>query len=158
MIFVTLGTQDKSFERLLVELDTLVDKKEITDEIIVQAGSTKYKSKNMKIFDLIDMNKFDEYISNCDFLITHGGVGSILTGLKNNKKVFAVARLEKYDEHESNHQVEIIEKFDKLGYIVGCFDANEVIEKFKLIKEFKPARYKENNQSFCKLVQKLIDE
>ena len=77
---------------------------EIKEKVVVQAGCTKYESKNMEIFDLIPMEKFDDLIKSCDLLITHGGVGSIITGLKNNKKVIAAARLEKYKEHTNDHQ------------------------------------------------------
>ena len=41
MILVTLGTQDKKFTRLLEELDNLIDKKVIKEEVIVQAGYSK---------------------------------------------------------------------------------------------------------------------
>ena len=87
MIFVTLGTQDKKFTRLLVELDRLIENKVINEEIIVQAGFTKdYQSNNMKIFDLINKDEFDKIIKDTDLLITHGGVGAILTGLKLAKR------------------------------------------------------------------------
>ena len=116
MILVTLGTQDKNFTRLLDAVQKQIDNGNIKDEVIVQAGCTKYESKDMKIFDLIDREEFSELISKCDLLITHGGVGSILTGLKNNKKVIAAARLAKYKEHMNDHQLQIIEKFSKSGY------------------------------------------
>ena len=87
MILVTLGTQDKQFYRILEALEVKLDKHLINDEVIVQAGcSADFKSKYMKIFDLIPMDEFDEMIKKCDLLITHGGVGSIITGLKNNKR------------------------------------------------------------------------
>ena len=87
MILVTLGTQDKKFTRLLDSIQKLIDKKIIKEKVIVQAGCTSdYKSKQMEIFDLIPMDEFDKLISECDILITHGGVGSIITGLKNDKK------------------------------------------------------------------------
>ena len=44
MIFVALGTQDKSFERLLKIIDENIENNVITEEVIVQAGYTKYKS------------------------------------------------------------------------------------------------------------------
>ena len=56
MIFVSLGTQDKSFSRLLELLDKEINKGFITDNIIVQAGYTKYESKNMEIFDYLFEN------------------------------------------------------------------------------------------------------
>ena len=49
MILVTLGTQDKSFPRILKELDRLKDNGTIKDEIVVQAGYTKYDSSDMEI-------------------------------------------------------------------------------------------------------------
>ena len=48
MIFVTLGTQDKSFTRLLEAIDREIDNGTIKEKVIVQAGLTKYKSKNME--------------------------------------------------------------------------------------------------------------
>ena len=43
MIFVSLGTQDKSFKRLLDAIEKQIDKGNIKEEVIVQAGYTKYK-------------------------------------------------------------------------------------------------------------------
>ena len=89
MILVTLGTQDKTFPRLLHAIQKQIDNGNIKDKVVVQAGSTKFESNDMEIFDLIDRDKFAQLISECDLLITHGGVGSIITGLKNNKKIIA---------------------------------------------------------------------
>lgn len=81
MIFVTLGTQDKPFTRLLEALEKEIEKGNIKDEVIVQAGSTKYKSKKMQLFDLISQETFSDYMQKADIIITHGGVGSIVTAL-----------------------------------------------------------------------------
>ena len=48
MIFVTLGTQDKGFPRLLDAIEKQIKKGNIKEKVIVQAGLTEYKSKNMK--------------------------------------------------------------------------------------------------------------
>ena len=53
MILVLLGTQNNSFRRLLEEIDKLIEKKIIKEEVIVQSGYTKYDSENMKVFSLI---------------------------------------------------------------------------------------------------------
>ena len=52
MILVTLGTNDKSFERLLAEVERLIDLGLIREEVVVQAGKTAYQSEKMKIWDL----------------------------------------------------------------------------------------------------------
>ena len=93
MILVTLGTQDKDFSRLLKAIDKLIDKKVIKEKVIVQAGYTKYKSKNMQIFDLIDQEELENLTDKCSLLITHGGVGSILMGIKKNKKIILLLNI-----------------------------------------------------------------
>ena len=157
MILVTLGTQDKNFKRLLDAVQKQIDNGNIKDEVIVQSGCTKYESKDMKIFDLIDQDEFKKLISECDLLITHGGVGSILTGLKNNKKVIAAARLSKYKEHMNNHQLQIIEKFTKSGYILELKDFDKLDEVINNSKKFKPKKYQSNTDNMVKLISDYID-
>ena len=157
MILVTLGTQDKTFPRLLHAIQKQIDKGNIKDKVIVQAGSTKFESSNMEIFDLIDRDKYAELISECDLLITHGGVGSIITGLKNNKKIIAAARLEKYGEHTNDHQLQIIERFSEAGYIVPLHDFDSLDKTIKEIKNFKPKKYKSNTNNMIKLIENYID-
>ena len=151
MILVTLGTQDKEFKRLLVQIDNLITEEFIKDEVVVQAGMTKYESNNMKIFDFIPKEEFDKLIKKCDILITHGGVGSILSGLNNNKKVIAVPRLMKYKEHQSNHQIEIVNLFAKQGYIIGS-DVDDLKDALDKIKSFKPKKYVNDNSLMLKIV------
>ncbi len=158
MIFVTLGTQDRKFTRLLEAIQKQIDKKVIKEKVIVQAGVTcNFKSKDMEIFDLIPMDKFDEYIKKCDVLITHGGVGSIITGLKHKKKVIAAARLKEYGEHQNNHQLQIVENFAKAGYIIPLNSFDNLGDIIKNINSFKPKNYKSNTDKFIKLIENEID-
>lgn len=158
MILVTLGTQDKKFYRLLNLIEDEIKKGNIKEEVVVQAGySSDFKSKNMKIFDLIPMDDFDSLISECNLLITHGGVGSIITGLKYNKKVIACARLKKYAEHTNDHQIQIIDNFSKAGYILSLTDENDLSQLLEQIKKFKPKRYKSNTKKFKKIVEDIIE-
>ena len=158
MIFVTLGTQDKSFERLLKIVDKAINDGYIKDKVIVQAGVTEYDSDNMEIYNLLAMDKFNEYIEKCDLLITHGGVGSILNGLKNHKKVIAVPRLIKYDEHESDHQIQIVSAFYEKGYILKLDENDDFGKVITDSKKFKPNEYSSNNEKFVKLIDDMIGE
>ena len=156
MIFVTLGTQDKSFKRLLEEIDKQIKLGNITDEVIVQSGYTNYKSDNMKIFKMIPMKEFDKYIKKCDLLITHAGVGSIMSGLINNKKVIAAPRLKKYKEHTNDHQLDIASSFKKDGYILTT-NIDDLDKILKEIQNFKPKKFKSNNKKFVKVIEDFID-
>ena len=154
MILVTLGTQDKSFVRLLDAIQKQIDLGNINDRVVVQAGCTKYKSNNMEIFDLIPMDDFDALMNECDLLITHGGVGSIISGLKRGKKVIAAARLKKYKEHINDHQLQIIDNFSSNGYLLKLDDFDKLGELIKKSKKFKPKTYESNVEEFRK---KMVD-
>lgn len=157
MILVTLGTNDKTFPRLLEALDKEIEKGNIKDKVVIQAGSTKYESKNMEIFDLIERDKFDKLMDECDLLITHGGVGSILTGLNKGKKVIAVPRLSKYKEHVNDHQLQIVENFSKHKYILAANDLNKLSKIIEKAKTFKPQKYESNTNNMIKLIEDYID-
>lgn len=157
MILVTLGTNDKKFYRILEEIDRLIDNGKIKEKVIVQAGcSADYKSNNMEIFDLIPIDEFNKLISKCDLLITHGGVGSIIDGLKKNKKIIAVARLKKYNEHHNDHQLQIVENFSNAGYILNLKDISHLEKLIEKAKTFKPKKYVSNTENMVKLVDDLI--
>lgn len=158
MILVTLGTQDKNFVRLLEKIDQLINNGLIKDKVIVQAGFTKYNSENMEIFDLIAQDEFNDLMDKADIIITHGGVGNIISALEKNKKVIAVPRLAKYGEHINDHQTQIIAKFNDLGYIIGLQDVDELDDAVKQIKKFKPKKFVHDNSKMLNLVSKLIDK
>lgn len=157
MIFVTLGTQDKSFSRLLDAIEKQIEVGNIKEKVIVQAGYTEYTSNNMEILKLIPMEEFDKYIKKCDLLITHAGVGSIMTGLNNDKKVIAAARLKKYDEHTNDHQVQIANEFSKKGYILYLDNFNDFDKVLEKVKTFKPKKFKSNNKNFINIIENFID-
>ena len=157
MILITLGTQDKEFTRILKKVDELIDKKVIKEEVVVQAGYTKYKSKNMKIFDYVPKKELENYIEEANFIITHAGVGTIFDCLKKNKKIIAVPRLSKYREHNNDHQLQIVEEFSKDGFIIPVYEMDELESAIKKLPKFKPNQYKSNNKNMIKLVSDYID-
>lgn len=160
MIFVTLGTQDKEFPRLLEAIQKQIDLGNLKkgEEIIVQAGSTKYESKDMKILEYIDVKEFDVYIEKADFIICHAGVGTILTALRKNKKIIAAARLKKYGEHVNDHQLQILENFKEANYLIALEDFDKLDECLKKVKKFKPAELKSNKKYFIEQLEKQIDK
>ena len=152
MILVTLGTQKQQFTRLL----DYIENSNIKDEIIVQAGHTKYESKKMKIFDFIDYEQMDEYINKADLIITHGGTGSIVSALKKEKKVIACARKKEYGEHVDNHQEEIVSVFSDEGYILKLDENVKLIVLIKKSKNFKPKKFVSNTKKFIEKLEKEI--
>ena len=158
MVFVTLGTQDKPFTRLLEAVEKAKKKGIIQERVVVQAGCTDYQSDVLEIFDLIPMDEFNKYLEEASIVITHGGVGSILSSLQKNKKVIAAPRLSKYKEHTNDHQLEIIEVFGKEKYILPLLDLTKFEEVYQKSKTFIPKKYKSNQQNFLKSVEGYLEK
>ena len=157
MILVTLGTQDKGFKRLLKIIDKKIEEGIIQEEVIVQAGYTKYESENMKIFDLISNDELEKLVKKCRILITHGGVGSILMGIEYNKPTIAVARLKKYREHTNDHQRQIIKEFEKQGYLLALRDFQKFDKVIEKAEHFKPKKFISNTQKFVENIENYIE-
>lgn len=153
MIFVTLGTQDKQFKRLLEAVDNL----KTDEEIIVQSGSTDYKFKkdNVKKRKYMSQKAMDENIKNARVIITHAGVGTIIHGLELNKKMIVAARLKKYNEHVNDHQLDILNEFAKDGYILKLDDFSKLEELIN--KDFTPKKFESNTEKFNDSLEKEID-
>ena len=157
MILVMLGTQNNSFERLLKKMDELIEKKVIDEKVIVQSGYTNYESKNMRIFDLIPQEELERYQEQADLIITHGGVGSIVSSIKKGKKVIAIPRLHRYHEHVNDHQKQIVESFDKKGYIIGIQRIDELRKAIIRAQEFEPKKYEDQEKSNSKILEIIED-
>ena len=159
MILVTLGTQDKQFFRLLKAIDEQIEKGNIKDKVIVQAGynASRYETKNMEMFDLIDREEFGKLVNECDYLITHGGEGSILNGVRLGKKIIACPRLAKYGEHLNDHQVQIVTEFSNLGYILPFNEDDDLGDVINKLKTFKPKKFVSNTENFIKVIKNYID-
>ena len=158
MIVILLGTQKYSFHRLLEEVQRCIDNGTIKQEVIVQAGGTQFFSKEMKIFTLIEQNELEKLIEKADIIITHGGVGSIVNGVKLHKKVIAVPRLRKYGEHVNDHQIQIVETFSKQGFIKGIKDISELKETLKNIDTFTPNKLESNTENIVNIIRQFINE
>lgn len=158
MILVMLGTQNNSFHRLLEEIDRLIKKEIIQEEVIVQAGYTKYETPNMEIFRLIPKEDLKQYQQEARLIITHGGAGSIITSLQYGKKVIAVPRKHEYGEHVNNHQEEIVELFNSKGYIIGTSGVEELEQAIERAKNFKPVQYKSDNHKMLQIIEDFIEK
>lgn len=159
MIFVTLGTQDKPFKRLIKSVERQIELGNIKEEVIVQAGCTKYKSKydNMKIINYMPIEEFNKYLDNAKLIITHAGVGTILKALGKDKIVIAAARKKFYGEHVNDHQEQILNNFTQSGYILPLRSFRKLNEVIEEAKKFKPQKFESNNINFTNSLEEEIN-
>ena len=157
MILVLLGTQNNSFHRLLEEIEKNIENGTIKDDVVVQAGYTKFESDKMKIIDLMSKEQLEQFQDEADLIITHGGVGSIISSIEKEKKVIAVPRMHEYGEHVNNHQKEIVKDFNNKGYIIGIEKVEDLQQAIIKSKDFELKKYQQNNEKILKIIENFID-
>lgn len=158
MIFVTLGSQKFQFNRLLIEIDRLVEEGKIAEDVFAQTGYSDYKPRNYKYKGFLDRDEFSDIMSKCDKVITHGGTGAVIGAVKQDKKVIVVPRLAKYGEHVDNHQLQIIEQFKELNFVEGINEIEELEGSLQKIDKLKFNSYVSNTKNILRSIEEFIDK
>lgn len=119
-IFATVGTAP--FPRLVKKMDEI--SRILNERIIMQIGKTDYKPRNMEYFDFADYDTIKELNRNAKIVISHAGIGSIITALEAGTPLIVVPRLRKYGELIDDHQLEIArvlkeQKLADVSYDIG---------------------------------------
>ena len=138
MILVTLGTQKFQMNRLVQAADEYAAT--IEEEVFIQTGHSTYEPQHARHAQFVDAAEFQEMIRTCSVLVTHSGVGSIITGVNAGRPVVVVPSMNRYKEHVDDHQVQIAKAFAGKGIVLDCEDVAELpamIEKARTYP-FKP--------------------
>lgn len=157
LILVLLGTHELPFTRLLKEVESLKVEGVIEDEIVVQNGNTKYESDVLTLKPFVSYDEMDKLLEQADYIITHAGTGSILSGLKKGKKVIAAPRLKKHGEHNDDHQLELVEVFEEQGHILVWHEGEKLKDVIAQLDEFEPKPFKSQKDKMLKLLKEFID-
>lgn len=134
MLFIVVGTQKFQLNRLLKAVDGLVADGRLREPVFAQIGNSDYIPENYEFERFLPPDVFEEKIRQCDVLVTHGGVATIMAGVKNKKPVIVFPRLAVFGEHVDDHQCEIAEAFSQAGYVCDCRDADalgDMIESWR---------------------------
>jgi len=157
MILVLLGTFPTAFKRPLLEIETLCEDGTIAEEIIVQNGYTTIESKHQVFRPFIPPDELDALYKKARLIITHAGTGSIIKGLKLYKKVIAIPRLAKYGEVVDDHQLEILNEFAKMNYIMPWQENVSLKSILSAAAHFSPSPYISNKENIINYLTNYVD-
>lgn len=129
MIFVTVGTHEQSFDRLLAEVDRLTMAEVISTDVIIQSGYSAYVPIACSHKPMMGYREMEEHIQAADIVITHGGPGSIFGALKQFKIPIVVPRHVEFNEHVDRHQVEFAQHLQLKRNIIPVFDIRDLEDR-----------------------------
>ena len=159
MIFVTVGTHEQPFNRLVKAIDKLKKDGVITEDVIMQTGYSTYEPKYCKWDKLIPYDEMVKNVENARIVITHGGPASFIMPLQIGKTPIVVPRQKKFDEHVNDHQVEFARNVaERMGTIIPVENINklgEIITNYDEIVANMGQGMISNNKLFCEELEKI---
>lgn len=157
-IFITLGSQKFQFNRLLIAVDKLCEKKiACGEDVFAQIGYSDYVPKNYSYNNFLDREEFSVEMGKADIVITHGGTGAIISAVKKGKKVIAVPRRAKYGEHVDDHQLQLVGQFKELDLICECDDVDKIGEALEIVKRSTYKSYVSNTKRIIDSISYFIE-
>jgi beta-1,4-N-acetylglucosaminyltransferase len=154
MIYVTVGGQYMSFDRLINKIDEIA--LSIPEQIILQKGVSKIIPVNIEFFDFVDYRKAEEYIKNSKLVISHAGVGTINLAMKYCVPIIIMPRRKKYGELFNDHQLQVCDavKMEKMNCIYIVEEVEELRDKILYVLSMAPVQVFHNKEG----VENLINE
>lgn len=161
MIFVTVGTHEQPFNRLIECIDKLVDAGVITEDVVIQTGYSTYEPKHCRWQKLFPYSEMEQNVEEARIVITHGGPSSFIMPLQIGKTPIVVPRKYEYNEHVNDHQVEFSNAVaERMGTIIVVEDTNmlgETIKKYDEIVAGMAMGLNSNNAIFCDKFEKIVN-
>ena len=150
------GVHEHGFDRLVKEVDRLAGEGNIADAFI-QTGFSTFKPKYCESSKAFDFYEFEQMIDKADLIISHGGAGCIAGALERDKPTILVPRLKKFNEHNNDHQLELVSVLEKAGRVLAVYDIRNLEEIINKAWRFRPVPSTGENQIVNMIKQFLFE-
>ncbi len=119
VIFVTVGTNEAAFDRLVRAVETLPE----GDEIVVQCGSSAIRPTNAaRCYEFMAFDDLLDEMRRARVVVTHAGIGSIMSALACGKRPVVVPRLVRHREAVDDHQLPVARRLEDAGLVTVVGD------------------------------------
>lgn len=137
MIFITVGTQEP-FDRLIKLMDEWAKGQDV--KCFAQIANSKYEPKNIEFKTFLTEQEFTAVFEKATLIISHAGMGTIISSLGENKIILTLPRLLEFKEHRNDHQIATTKAFSDKGFIYPIFNENDLIKHLNMLPKLKPLK------------------
>lgn len=130
MIFITVGTNEAPFDRLLEAVDAL----HCSEELIVQHGASAVRPDGAECHEFMAFDAVVEHVRAARLVISHAGVGSVIVALANGKRPVVVPRLRRFGEAVDDHQLAFARRLHTRG-LVCCIERPDGLARALALSE-----------------------
>lgn len=131
MIFVTVGTNEAPFDRLLSALEAGVGE----EELVVQHGPSRIRPAGATCVEFLAYDELVDAVRKARVVVAHAGVGSIMTALSLGKRPVVVPRLRRFGEAVDDHQLSLGRRLHESGLVTLVEEPEEVLAAVRAAPE-----------------------
>jgi len=154
LIFVTVGTHEQQFNRLIEEIDRLKGNGIIKDEVIMQTGYCTYEPKYCEWSELLPYDQMLENVDKADIVITHGGPSSFIMSLQIGKIPIVVPRQKKYDEFSTA----VKQRYGNIIVVKNIKNLEKAILRYDKIVRTMTTELDNNNAKFNEKLETIVED
>ena len=162
MIFVTVGTHEQQFNRLVAYVDGMKQRGEIQEDVVIQTGFSTYEPQSCQWAKTFPYQKMQQLVSDARIVITHGGPSSFFAPMMMGKIPVVVPRTKRLHEHVNDHQVRFCRQIQELGSSIIVAENEQqlrnILENYDEITHSMSGRFESNNEAFNRNFAKIVDE
>lgn len=107
MIFITAGTEQYPFNRLMTWIDFMQQQGLLQQDVVVQYGNSTVMPEGARVYKFVKEERFRQFIEEASIVVAHCGEGTVLLLDALEKPYILVPRTHCLDEHVDNHQIEM---------------------------------------------------
>ncbi len=119
MIFITVGTEQYPFNRLMQWIEILLEADLIREEVVVQYGTCTTLPSGATVYRMLKEDAFRELIERSRLVIAHCGEGTVLLLDQLSTPYILVPRSQRFQEHVDDHQVELAMALAQMEVPIG---------------------------------------
>lgn len=135
MIFVTVGT-DLPFDRMMRVIDAWAGENQRQD-VFAQIGEGGWEPQHIRFSHFLQPPEFVEHFKAASVIISHAGMGTILSALHHRKPILVMPKRASLGEHRNEHQLATARRMMELGNVNVAFDETELRERLEQLDDLK---------------------
>jgi UDP-N-acetylglucosamine transferase subunit ALG13 len=129
VIFLTVGTQIP-FDRLVSAVDRWAGE-DPGRRVFAQIGPTSVRPRHIEWCDFISPADCRKRLSDAELVVSHAGMGTILSALELGTPALVLPRRAALGEHRNDHQLATARWFEQIAGVTVAFDEAQLVERLR---------------------------
>jgi UDP-N-acetylglucosamine transferase subunit ALG13 len=161
MIFVTVGTEEFSFDRFVKAIDEGVGTGIIKEKVLAQIGNSSFTPRNIQFIRYLPFQDLMGSMRKSNIIITHAGVGSTLLCYTLGKIPILFPRYAENGEHIDDHQVDFAKRLERDDEVLVAYTAEDLLYKInnyaKLVSKCRSSKKNASKSEIFLYLDNIIE-